>query len=153
MVQSMWWATCVVPLVIASVVIGLFLLTAVHFSKPGHVVEQQLSLPETMYGDMCATLIISSTRLKRNGMSLDVCTQLLSSLVLYGLLFTVLYLLIGAAHHSIGEVQEDMEERDAAFEKFRDPAIWQTQDWSMYPDTEWRRMSWSGSVMTSFTGR
>ena len=35
-------------------VIGLFLLTAVHFSKPGHVVEQQLSLPENMYGDMCA---------------------------------------------------------------------------------------------------
>jgi hypothetical protein len=94
-----------------------------------------------MYGNMCATLIVSSTRLKRNGMSLDVCTQLLSSLVLYGLLFTVMYLLIGAAHHSIGEVQEDMEERDAAFEKFRDPAIWQTQDWSTYPDTEWRRMS------------
>jgi len=135
------WSHIGMPLVIASVVIGLFLLTAVHFSKPGHVVEQQLSLPENMYGDMCATLIISSTRLKRNGMSLDVCTQLISSFALYGLLFSVLYLLIGAAHHAIGEVQEDMEERDAAFEKFRDPAIWQNQDWSIYPDTEWRRMS------------
>ena len=45
--------------------------------------------------------------------------------------YILVFLMIQVAENTIANVAADVEERDSLFEKFRDPVIWQAQNWNM----------------------
>jgi len=75
------------------------------------------------------------------GKTLPAMCELFSSMVLLGVTYMLVWIMIGVAENTIGSVEQDVEERDSLFEKFRDPVMWQAQNWQLYPDSVWRRDS------------
>merc|ERR1719324_582777 len=90
---------------------------------------------------MYSTLMMNFHRIKRDGMSFAKLVDIFSSLILLAVTYGAVLIMLQVAENTIGSVEQDVEERDSLFEKFRPPSIWMAQNWTAFPDTSWRRES------------
>jgi len=136
------WAKIGVPIVLGLFGLTVIILAALFIgSKSDDVDENELELPENMYGELFATTVITTFRYRRDGLRLPAVCEFFSSIVLLLVTYILVFLMIQVAENTLANVAADVEERDSLFEKFRDPVVWQAQNWNMYPDTSWRRES------------
>jgi hypothetical protein len=137
------WGDVGIPIVVTAGIVCVLMIIALLVSQNSDEVEEtELELPENMYGETFATVIMASHKFNRDGgKTLPVICELFSSIVLLGVTYMLIYIMIGVAQNTIDSVDQDVEERDSLFEKFRDPVLWQAQNWELYPDSVWRRDS------------
>merc|ERR1719324_1119670 len=90
---------------------------------------------------MYSTLMMNFHRIKRDGMSFAKLVDIFSSLILLAVTYGAVLIMLQVAENTIGSVEQDVEERDSLFEKFRPPSIWMAQNWTAFPETTWRRES------------
>jgi len=130
------------PVVVGLVVLMILgLYSLAQGEEYDDVVDEENELPENMYGETFTTMIMSHHRLKKDGFHIGVIWELFSSLLLLALTYGTVLIMVQVAFATISSVDEDVEERDSLFQKFKDPVLWQGQDWEHFPDTAWRRES------------
>jgi len=143
LLETTIWSRVGIPIVVTAGIVCVLMIIALLASQSSDEVEEaELELPENMYGETFATVIMASHKFNRDGgKTLPVICELFSSIVLLGVTYTLVWIMIGVAQNTIDSVDQDVEERDSLFEKFRDPVYWQAQNWELYPDSVWRRDS------------
>lgn len=142
LIQSSMWSWLGLPLVIGMVVLVFLTVNAlVMGTNENEVQEDEIVVPENMYGETFSTLLVTIHSTKRDGLNFPLICEMFSTLLLLGVTYVAVWVMLDVAQNTIASVDQDVEERDSLFEKFREPSIWMAQNWTVYPDTSWRRQS------------
>lgn len=103
--------------------------------------EYDLELPEDVYGETYATLVVSLHKWSTNGVSLGLFCEFINSIFHLLLQWAGVFMLVLSVNNTLASLDADTDERDSISTKFRDPVYWQAQNWNLYPESEWRRDS------------
>jgi len=142
LMQSSIWGWIGPPILISLVLLVVLTINMLIVgSGPDDVQEDEIVLPENMYGEMFASILVAAHKTRRNGFGFGLACEIISSLTLLAVTYGAVLIMLQVAENTIGSVEQDVEERDSLFEKFRPPAIWMAQNWTAFPETTWRRES------------
>lgn len=131
------------PLLICVGVASIALLAYLHMTaEDTDVDETEIELPENMYGQALAELVMAGHYYKKSGgVSMSGVCELISSLALLVVTYFGVFAMIIVARATLADIDQDVAERDTLFDKFEDPTTWQHRNWNEYPDATWRRDS------------
>jgi hypothetical protein len=103
--------------------------------------EYDLELPEDVYGETYSTLVVSLHKWSTIGVSLGLLCEMFTSVLHLVMQYGGVYMLVLAIGNTLAGFEADTKERESIATKFRDPVLWQAQNWNLYPENEWKRES------------
>lgn len=137
---------CKIVVILVSIiaVITVTFITIIYCNQDEKEVDVvQYAVPETLFGATLSTYFISTHKLEQEGFKTSTLCDILSSVCMQSLRYALLWALIGVAERQLFDFDDDVDERDSIFEKFRPPELWQAQNWTENDGTFWERMSLS----------